>query len=113
LYVLDEATIVRIKDCKRHGFPICLEKSLSRIFKESAGEMLIERIVKRLGLTERDITSADQIWTLYDKILIELAKDMGSDVSDVIGFQCLKEMESMGCTSCPLYQREVVKRKER
>jgi len=113
LYVLDEATVSRIKDCKSHGFPICLEQSLSRIFKESAGEMLLERIVKRLGLGERNITSADQIWKIYDEILSELAKDMGADVSDVIAFQSLKEMESIGCTSCPLYHREVMKRRGR
>ncbi len=113
LYVLDQATVSRIKDCKKHRFPICLEQSLSRIFRESAGEMLVERIVKRLDLTGQNITSAEQIWKMYDEILLELAKDLGTDVSEVIAFQCLKEMESMGCTLCPLYQREVMKRQER
>ena len=74
--------------------------------------MLIQRIVKKIGLGEQNVTSAEQIWRFYDEILCELASDMGKDVSEVIRFQSLKEMESIGCTSCPLYQREVMKRQE-
>jgi hypothetical protein len=75
--------------------------------------MLIERILKRLDLSGLDITSAEQIWKIYDDVLRELSKDLGTDVSEVIAFQTLKEMESMGCTSCPLYHREVMKSKGR
>ena len=49
--------------------------------------MLIRRIVKRLGLGEQNVTSAEQIWKFYDEILCELASDMGKDVSEVIRFQ--------------------------
>jgi hypothetical protein len=114
LYVLDEATISRIKDCKRHGFPICLEEALYEIFKESAGEVLIERIVNRLGLKEQNITSSEVVWKIYDIVLTELTRDLGKDVSEVIEFQSIKEMESMvGCTHCPLYQREAMKQLEK
>ena len=114
MYVLDEVTVSRIKDCKTHGFPICLEESLSRIFKESVGEKLIEKMVTKLGLTELNITSARQIWEIYAEIIEELAGVLGKDVSEVIRFQSLKEMELMkGCTLCPLYQREISKRQER
>ncbi len=114
MQALDESTISRIKACKRHGFPICLEESIIQIFKESAGEKMIGRIVQRLSLTEQNITSAEQIWKIYDRVLNELAKDLGKDVSEVIAYQSLKEMESMkGCMLCPRHQREVAKGQER
>lgn len=110
MYVLDEETISRIRDCKRHGFPICLEDSLSHIFRESHGERILERVINKLKLREQNITSAGQIWVIYNDVLAELARVLGKDVSEVIEFQSLKEMESMkGCMLCPLYQREVAK----
>ena len=114
MYVLDEATINRIKDCKRHGFPICLEEALAHIFKETAGEDLIERVIDRIGLRQQNITSSEEIWKIYDRALEELAKELGKDVSEVIEYQSLLEMESMeGCKHCPLYLREAMKRHER
>jgi len=111
LYELDQETVSRIKDCKRHGFPICLEESLAVIFKESAGEAVIERVIKRLGLREQYVDSAKQVWEIYDKVLKELAEELGEDVSQVIEYQSVRKMESKsGCIGCPLYQREVCKK---
>jgi len=113
LYVLDDATVSRIKECKNHGFPICLQESFSEIFREASGQILIEQIVAKLPLREGSITSASQIWMIYDQVLEDLAKALGKDVSEVIRFQSLRKMESMkGCTLCPLYQREISKRQE-
>jgi len=68
----------------------------------------MERIAKRLNLRELQFTSANKLWEIYDKAIQEFAKELGKDVSQVIEFQSLKEMESMkGCKLCPLYQRKV------
>jgi hypothetical protein len=108
LQVLDSETILRIKDCKRHGFPICLEEAFSHIFREQQSELLINRYVEKLHLRLQNIESAEQIWKIYDLVLLEAAEELGKDVSQVIEFQSLKEMEKMkGCASCPLYRRQV------
>jgi len=110
LQVLDSETIQRIKDCKRHGFPICLEEAFAHIFREEQSELLVSRYVEKLRLRLQNIESAEQIWKIYDLVLLELAKDLGKDVSQVIEFQTLKEMENMkGCVSCPLYRKQVEK----
>jgi len=52
-------------------------------------------------------------WEIHDEVCNELARVLGKDVSEVIEFQSLREMESMKrCTLCPLYQREVTIRQE-
>jgi len=107
LYVLEQETVGRIKECKRQGFPVCLDKALSHIFKEPSTEMLMGKITRALNLGQHDITSALELWDIYDAALDELARVLGKDVSQVIEFQSVLEMESMiGCTNCPLYKRE-------
>jgi hypothetical protein len=102
--------VQRIRDCKRHGFPICLEEAFLRIFHEEQGEVLINRYIEKLRLRFQNVESAEEIWRIYDQVLLEVAKELGKDVSQVIVFQSLREMEMMkGCVSCPLYQREVGK----
>ncbi len=109
--ILDEATISKIKNCKRSGFPICLEKALSRMFRDSELEKLTERILGNPELREEMLSSAEQLWEIYDRMLEEFTRELGGDVSAVIEFQSFKEMQSMGCSMCPLYQREAEKRK--
>ena len=46
---------------------------------------------------------------IYDQVLRELARELGTEVSQVIEFQSLEEMQTMGCMLCPLYQDEVIK----
>lgn len=107
---LDEETISRIKDCKRRGFPICLEESFLVIFKDTAGKAIVERIIKRLGLSYHDVDSGRQVWETYDLVLKEISIEMGEDLSKVLEYQSIREMESMpGCTGCPLYRREACK----
>ncbi len=70
----------------------------------------LESIMNRLHLRQQYVTSANQVWKVYDDVLTELARVLGKDVSEVIEFQSIREMESMkGCTLCPLYQREICK----
>ncbi len=110
MQTLDETTIQRIKDCKRHGFPICLEEAILRIFLEEQGELLINRYIEKLAIGSRPIESAELIWETYDQVLRELGKELGEDVSQVIEYQSIKEMEAMrGCLSCPLYRRRATR----
>jgi hypothetical protein len=104
--------VLRIKECKTHGFPICLEATLSRIFKEGAGEQLIGRIVDRLDLRNQRITSSEQVWKIYENVLLALSKTLGEDVARVIQFESGREMEAMGCSNCPLYRRAISGRRE-
>jgi len=86
---------------------MCLEATLSRIFKEAAGEQLILRIVDRLDLRNQRITSSEQVWKIYEDVLLELSKSLGEDVAKVIWFQNIQEMQAMGCSNCPLYRRAI------
>jgi len=108
--ILNEGTLGRIQDCKTPGFPQCLEASLFKIFRFSEQQGLIENLVKKLELEQRgdQRSTEEQIWTLYDQVLRELGRELGPDVSQVIEFQSLVEMETMGCMLCPLYQGEVI-----
>ena len=108
--MLNQETVDRIKDCKRHGFPICLEKALDTIFKEPASEAITERIVTKLALREQYITSASQIWDIYGRVLREMEVELGEGAARVVEAQSVNEMEVMsGCTHCPLYQRLICK----
>jgi hypothetical protein len=108
--VLDQETVDRIKDCKRHGFPICLEKALDTIFKEPASEAITERIITKLALRQQYITSASQIWDTYDRVLTEIGVELGEGVARVAELESVNEMEVMsGCNHCPLYRRQVCK----
>jgi hypothetical protein len=51
------------------------------------------------------ISSPRDIWKMYNEYLARTANRMGIDVAQVIRFESLKEMESMLCTKCPLYQK--------
>ena len=108
--MLNQETVDRIKDCKRHGFPICLEKALDTIFKEPASETITERIVTKLALREEYITSASQIWDIYDRVLREIEVELGEGVARVAEAQSVSEMEiQSGCNHCPLYQKQICK----
>lgn len=109
--LLDRATLDRIKACKNEGFPICLKDAVVQIFGEQVASVLLEKVEIKLGLGDgQTITSSQEIWKIYEETLEELGKGLGKDVSHVISFQSLKEMEAMGCVSCPLYQREATEK---
>ena len=104
----------RIRECKREGFPQCLEVSLLRIFRQCSEDAAVERISQRLhslgkGNPPVGACSASQVWMIYDQILREIGRELGADVAQVIEFQSLKEMELMNCMLCPLYRREMIR----
>jgi len=101
----------RLNDCKREGFPLCLKASLFRIFNESSGQFLLDRILSNTHRRKKEhhpVTSR-VVWMNYDYVMCDFAVEIGVDVSQVIEFQVLNEMESMNCLLCPLYQREVIR----
>ena len=84
---------------------MCLNETLLKIFGES-GKESIGRIIAAETLQETSISSQKDIWKLYDEFLARTASRFGIDVSQVIRFESLKEMELMFCTKCPLYGRK-------
>ncbi len=111
--LLEEKTlaITRLEECKRKGFPICLKASLFRIFNESSGQFLLDGILNNIDSekSEHHPLTARQVWMIYDQIICDFAIETGTEVSQVIEFQALNEMETMNCLLCPLYQREVIR----
>lgn len=107
----DEPAFSRLDDCKEEGFPLCLKASLYRIFNESSGHSLLDRILRNFDPRTRGHypITARQVWTIYDHTICNFALEIGADVSEVVEFQALNEMESMNCLLCPLYQREVTR----
>jgi hypothetical protein len=104
----------RIRECRREGFPQCLEVSLFRIFRQCSEDASVERIAHSLHTVEKGKTpvracSASQVWMIYDQVLRDIARELGADVAQVAEFQSLKEMESMNCMLCPLYRREMMR----
>ena len=64
-------------------------------------------IAARAGFEATEISSVEDIWNLYMKLGDTWEEKMGSSVTAVIRYESLKEMESMGCTKCPLYEMEL------
>ncbi|MDG7001289.1 MAG: hypothetical protein JRN15_19510 [Nitrososphaerota archaeon] len=104
---LDQETIERFKACKRAQFPVCLDKSVTKIFGNKDAMLLI---AARAGFEATEITSFEDVWNLYMKLGDTWEEKMGSSVTAVIRHESLKEMESMGCTKCPLYEMELEKK---
>ncbi len=111
----DELESNRLNECKKEGFPLCLKASLFRIFNESSGQFLLERILRSIDLRKREHhpLTAREVWMIYDRIVCDFAIEIGTDMSQVIEFEALNEMESMNCLLCPLYQREVIRMRGR
>ncbi len=78
----DEPSMSRIGECKREGFPRCLEVSLLRIFGQCSEDALVEKITHRLrtlgkGNTPVGACSANQVWMIYDQVLREIGRELG------------------------------------
>ena len=101
---LDHETIEKFRACKEAQFPICLDKAVSKIF---GNKELMLSIAEKTGFKTENISSVQDVWNLYLKLGSAWAKEMGNSVTAVIEFQTVKEMESLGCTKCPLYEIEL------
>ncbi|MDG6999422.1 MAG: hypothetical protein JRN15_09945 [Nitrososphaerota archaeon] len=101
---LDHETIERFKACKEAQFPLCLDKAVAKIF---GNKEIMFSVAEKAGFKATNVSSMQDIWDLYMKLGAVWGKQMGANVTAVIEFASLKEMKSMGCTKCPLYEMEL------
>jgi hypothetical protein len=105
---LDDATNERTKACTEAEFPLCLENSLVEMLG-AKGRQSIESVLRKNGFERTEVLSPRDVWSLYEKYIRAFASGLGKDVAEVIQFQTTKKIESMRCTSCPLYETELEK----
>ena len=104
----EDATLERTKACTVAEFPLCLENSLLEMLG-AKGRQSIESVLRRNGFEKSEVRSPRDVWSLYEKYVAAFASDLGKDVAEVIQFQTTKQIESMRCTKCPLYETELEK----
>lgn len=75
-----------------------------RIFGKN-GKRSLDRIVMNETFENTPISSPRDIWNLYEKYMERASNILGDDVGGVIEFENLRQMESMFCTKCPLYEK--------
>lgn len=109
---IDDETLEKMKACTRVEFPICLNEAMIKMFGEN-GKKSLDRIVMNDTFENTEIRSPKDIWNLYQKYMERVSNLLGDDVAALFTHQTLKEMESMFCTKCPLYENELRKRKAR
>jgi hypothetical protein len=104
----DEATLEKMKQCTKVEFPICLSEAMLKMFGVR-GKKSLDSIVMNETFENTQISSAKDIWNLYEKYIERAANLLGDDVAQVIEFETLKEMKAMLCTKCPLFERGIEK----
>ena len=92
-----------MRACKEAKFPICLDRSMLRMFGPK-GKKSIESIVMNEELENMAISTPKDVWHLYDKFIEEVGELYGDDISGLVEYGCMREMESMFCMKCPLYE---------
>ena len=102
----DEDALEKMRACKKAEFPICLRESLIRMFGEN-GKKRLDSIITNETFESEPITSTKDIWKLYERYIERISNVMGVDVGKVIEFESVREMESMFCTKCPLFEKHL------
>lgn len=95
--------------CKKAEFPICLEKTLDLLFRD---KNRMVSVAEKMGFETRHVSSSTDIFRIYTDLLSSLNKALGKNGVAVIEFEALKEMASMHCAGCPLYELETKRWKE-
>lgn len=106
---LDDKTRMRMKDCTRFGFPICLDRGIVGMFGNH-GKKKLDAIVMNDSFENTEIGSPKDIWSLFEKYVEHASSILGDDVADVIEFEVLKEIQLLSCTKCPVHQMIVDRR---
>jgi hypothetical protein len=68
------------------------------------GKRSIDSIVMNEALENVNISSPKDVWNLYDRYIEEVVDLYGEDIAEIFEYESMKEMESMFCTRCPLYE---------
>lgn len=99
----------KFEACRRAKFPLCLQRSLERMFSDKEVAMSAAAYE---GFKNRDVSDQKDVWAFYLELLSSLSRAFGRDVLVTIETQDLEEMESMMCTKCPLYELEMKRKME-
>jgi hypothetical protein len=103
---LDELLDER-EQCKRFGFPICVDRALAKIFGPQGKATLIAICESKKKDSEEVMLGEKDIVALYEKILSTSTELAGSISASVIEAETIKEIKKMGCNSCLLIQKLV------
>jgi hypothetical protein len=107
--LLYPATLEKMKLCTNVEFPICLGRTLLKMFGANGKELLDSMIIDgTFGKTT--ISTPKDISTFYDRYVERLAGLLGDDFARVFEFEDFNEMKFMLCTKCTLYEREFQRR---
>jgi hypothetical protein len=106
----DDETLEKMRACTKAEFPICLDRALTKMFG-AVGKKGLDSFIINEGIRSNTIASPKNIWNLYERYIERSGKILGNDVAQIIQFENLKEMKSMLCSKCPLYERELERQK--
>jgi hypothetical protein len=95
--------------CKHAKFPICLDRSMYRMFGEK-GKRSIDAVVMDETIANMEVSSPKDVWNIYDRYMEQVASLYGERIAQVFEYEGMREMESMMCVKCPLYQSVSKKR---
>lgn len=95
--------------CKRARFPVCLDRSMKRVFGPE-GKRSIDEVVMDEALATMEVSSPTDVWNIFDKYMEQVSNLYGEEIAEVFEYEGMREMESMMCTRCPLYQSIAKKR---
>lgn len=104
-----EEKLVQQQACVESGFPICLSKGLARIFGPKGKKFLDEAVMKG-AFDQARVESEKDVHDLYATYMKRLASVIGESPAQVVQFESFKLMQSMLCTKCPLYEKELQRR---
>ena len=99
-----------MKACIEVEFPICLNNSLFKMLGVK-GKKKLDSMVMNETFENTQISSPKDIWNLYEKYIERLANILGDEIAQIIELEDMNQMKSMICTRCPLYERELERRK--
>jgi hypothetical protein len=110
---LDPKTLQRIRACKHEGFPLCLRSSFVNVFEDYDEGQFLEIAKKEESAVVPKGEKPDDIWDLYLRLLSGLSKQVGNNVVAKVESQVLKEIETLECTECPIYEVELRRNRSR
>lgn len=96
--------------CEESGFPICLSEGLTKMFG-AEGKRFLDAVVMKGAFEQPHLDSREDICDLYARYMKRLAQIIGESPAQVIQFESFKQMESMPCAKCPLYEEERQRKK--
>ena len=107
---LDAKTLDMFRSCKTKGFPLCLDSAIVKIFNH---RKVVHSVASKGGFKARATVLTKDVWENYYEYLRSLERMLGRGPEAVIEHQSLREMETLGCTMCPVYLHGIGRDKSR